>query len=612
MKQKYTRHYRQMLPQVLENLTFRSSNRFQPIIEALKVIQQYLGSSYQYFPVEVPLEGIVKGSWAAMVVESVGSQKRVNRKYYEVCVLQQLGRALKCKEIWVEGSYVWRDPSKDLPPGWSVEANRIRSYQRIDQPLSARCFVDKVRQEMITALSALNRTLPRNDSTHISCPSNSQRPLLRVAKLKPQADPPGIARVKEALQEHYGMLDLLDIFVEADRWVDFTRFFTHSGTKEIRSREALRPLILLYLFAEGTNMGIKRIANANLNHSYDELLYVRKTYFSPEALRNAIAAVVNEILHRRDPMLWGPGHACASDGKRFGVWDQNLMAEWRTRYKGHGVKVYWHVETNAVSIYSQLKEYSASEAAAMIEGLIRHDTEMRVEKNFVDSHGQSEVAFAFCRLLNEFQLMPRLKRIKYERLYLPSRGMASDFPNLTGVLTRPIRWEQVQQQYDEMIKATIAMRDGHATAEAILRRYSSFNTTHPTYKSLIELGKAEKTLFLCNYLSSLELRQEIQGGLNVIENWNGTNDFLFYGRRGKLETNDPQEMELSMLCLHLLQNCLILINTFLLERTLQRQQLLGTLTPEDQRALTPLFHSHVNPYGMFELNLEKASFMEVA
>jgi TnpA family transposase len=30
----------------------------------------------------------------------------------------------------------------------------------------------------------------------------------------------------------------------------------------------------------------------------------------------------------------------------------------------------------------------------MIEGLVRHDTEMRVEKNFVDSHGQFEVAFA--------------------------------------------------------------------------------------------------------------------------------------------------------------------------------------------------------------------------
>jgi len=534
------------------------------------------------------------------------------RKYYEVCVLQQLERALKCKEIWVEGSYAWRNPSEDLPPDWTNEEKRAVYYQRLKQPMSAQSFTEGVRQEMTKALSEFNQISSDNPYVKIYFPGNSEHGLLQVSKLKAQPDPPNITLVKEAIQERYGMLDLLDILAEADRLVGFTRFFTHSGTKEVRSREILRPLILLDIFAEGTNMGIKRIANTNSRHSYEELLYIRKTYFSSEALRNAIGAVVNEILHRRNPVLWGKGNACASDGKRFGAWDQNLMTEWRTRYKGYGVKVYWHVETNAVSIYSQLKNYSASEAAAMIEGLIRHDTEMRVEKNFVDSHGQSEVAFAFCRLLNDFKLIPRLKRIKRERLYLPDKDMVSDFPNLLGILSRPIRWELIEQQYDEMIKATIAMRYGYATAEAILRRYSSFNTAHPTYKALIELGKAEKTIFLCNYLSSLELRQETQDGLNVIENWNGTNDFIFYGRRGRFETNNPQDMEISMLSLHLLQNCLILINTLLLEQTIERQNMLEQLSPEDMRALTPLFHGHVNPYGLFELDLEKASFLEAA
>ena len=125
----------------------------------------------------------------------------------------------------------------------------------------------------------------------------------------------------------------------------------------------------------------------------------------------------------------------------------------------------------------------------MIEGLIRHDTQMRVEKNFVDSHGQSEVAFAFCRLLNDFKLVPRLKRIKYEKLYLPDTGMADQFPNLAGVLTRPIRWQFIERQYDEMMKNTVAMKYGDATAESILKRFSSVNATHPTYKALIELGK---------------------------------------------------------------------------------------------------------------------------
>ena len=101
------------------------------------------------------------------------------------------------------------------------------------------------------------------------------------------------------------MLDLLDIFVEADRLVDFSRFFTQSGTKEVRSRDQLRPLLLLDLFAEGTNVGIRRIAKANRQYCYEELRYVRKTYFSAEALRNASGAVVNQLLAIRNPRLWG-------------------------------------------------------------------------------------------------------------------------------------------------------------------------------------------------------------------------------------------------------------------------------------------------------------------
>jgi hypothetical protein len=320
-----------MLPLVLENLTFHSSNRFQPIIDALEVIRKYMRTSYKYFPVEVPLDGIVTESWSSTVLEEVAGKTRVNRKYYEICVLLQMERALKCKEIWVEGSYAWRDPSEDMPPDWSDEEKRASYYQQLNQPMSAQTFTESIRREMAEALSKFNRSLPGNPHVKIYSPSGSEQGLFQISKLEPQPDPPSIALIKEAIQDRYGMLDLLDVFVEADKLVDFTRFFTHSGTKEIRSRAVLRPLILLDTFAQGTNMGIKRMANANTKHSYDELLYVRKTYFSPEALRNAIGAVVNEILHLRDPVIWGKGNACASDGKRFGVWDQNLMAEWRTR-----------------------------------------------------------------------------------------------------------------------------------------------------------------------------------------------------------------------------------------------------------------------------------------
>jgi len=137
---------------------------------------------------------------------------------------------------------------------------------------------------------------------------------------------------------------------------------------------------------------------------------------------------------------------------------------------------------------------------------------MEVEKNFVDSHGQSEVAFAFCHLLG-FNLMPRNKAIHSQKLYRPDNGISEAFPNLQPVLTRPINWDLIRQQYDQMVKYATALRLGTAETEAILKRFTRNNLKHPTYLAFAELGKAIKTIFLCEYLNSEELRMEIHAGL---------------------------------------------------------------------------------------------------
>ena len=85
----------------------------------------------------------------------------------------------------------------------------------------------------------------------------------------------------------------------------------------------------------------------------------------------------------------------------------------------------------------------------------------------------------------------------------------------------------------------------------------------------MELGKAVKTTFLCRYLHSVELRQQINAGLNVVENWNGANDFVYYGKSGEITSNSRDDQEISMLCLHLLQTSILYINTLLIEELLQ-------------------------------------------
>jgi TnpA family transposase len=71
--------------------------------------------------------------------------------------------------------------------------------------------------------------------------------------------------------------------------------------------------------------------------------------------------------------------------------------------------VYWHVERGTMAIHSQVLNCSASEVAAMMEGVMRVATSMHVDGNYVDSHGQSEIGFAITSLLG-FKLLARIIR----------------------------------------------------------------------------------------------------------------------------------------------------------------------------------------------------------
>jgi TnpA family transposase len=172
-------------------------------------------------------------------------------------------------------------------------------------------------------------------------------------------------------------------------------------------------------------------------------------------------------------------------------------------------------------------------------------------------------------------------------------------------LTRPIRWRLIEQQYDEMVKFASALRLGTAETEAILRRFTRKGPKHPTYKALLELGKAVKTIFLCEFLHSPDLRREMHEGLNVIENWNSANSFIFYGRSSEIATNDREEQEMAVLSMHLLQMCMVYINTLMIQQILAESDWQDRLELEDLRALTPLIYAHVNPYGRFYLEMDK-------
>jgi hypothetical protein len=150
---------------------------------------------------------VVTPRWKEKVFEQVNGETKINRRYYELCVLEKLERALKCKEVWVEGSYDFRNPSEDLPSDWSDEQRRTLHYQALGKPLDAQAFVRLLRTRMEAALTNFNRVLPDLNHLRIFRPrQNDDRGLWALAKLERQPEPQSLGVIKEKIGSRYGML----------------------------------------------------------------------------------------------------------------------------------------------------------------------------------------------------------------------------------------------------------------------------------------------------------------------------------------------------------------------------------------------------------------------
>lgn len=601
IRKSYIYHYRRMIVPVLDLLEFYSHNlNDKLLIQALDHIKKHAKDSSPFYPHTdaVPLKNVLQKNQKALVLEETATGTKINRINYEIYVLKNLRDKLRFKEVWVSKSYQYRDPEKDLPQDF--DTRREYYYGLLNKEPESHRFILKLKRKLRKVLSEFNRELKTNPSVQILKKPQGH---IKVTPLEPQNTPSQLEAIKQEVFKKWPDISLLDVLKETDLFVNFLDSFIPSGPREKLDKETLRTRLLLIIQGYGTNTGLKTMVSGDNNVTYSELLHTKLRYLDPENLRQAIRIVINQLLHIRMPEIWGNcTTSVASDSTFFEASDQNLMSRWHPRYHGVGVMVYWHVDKNSLCIYSQLKSCVSSEVAAMIEGVLRHCTNMEVQKNYVDTHGASEVGFAFSYLLC-FQLLPRFKNIHQQRLYIAEKGDTKKYANLTSILKRHIHWASIEAQYDQMIKYATALKIGTASAEMIMDRFKNQKMSHPVYKGLSELGKALKTIFLCQYLMSEPLRQEIHEGLNVVERWNGVNDFISYGKTGAFRSNKPEELKISMLCLHLLQLSLVYINTVMLQQVIQESNWLPKMTMEDKRAISPLLSEHINPYGKFILNL---------
>ncbi|MFE8946912.1 Tn3 family transposase [Streptomyces sp. NPDC007856] len=63
----------------------------------------------------------------------------------------------------------------------------------------------------------------------------------------------------------------------------------------------------------------------------------------------------------------------------------------------------------------------------------------------------------------------------------------------------------------------------------------------PTCAAMLEVSRAQKTIFVARYLRLRDLQREIEEGLNVMHSSNGANSVIAYGKGGEIASNRRDE-----------------------------------------------------------------------
>ncbi|EES9092043.1 transposase, partial [Escherichia coli] len=136
------------------------------------------------------------------------------------------------------------------------------------------------------------------------------------------------------------------------------------------------------------------------------------------------------------------------------------------------------------------------------------------------------------------------------------------------------------------------------TASLMLRKLGSYPRQNGLAVALRELGRIERTLFILDWLQSVELRRRVHAGLNKGEARNSLARAVFFNRLGEIRDRSFEQQRYRASGLNLVTAAIVLWNTVYLERATQGLVEAGKpVDGELLQFLSPLGWEHINLTG---------------
>ncbi|MEO1669282.1 MAG: Tn3 family transposase [Cyanobacteria bacterium J06631_2] len=605
---RFYRSHRAILFQILKQVKLRSTTQDKSIETSIQFLVDHQGSRKDWLDAVktednqkvqlLDLDWIPQKWWQLITNQKTKKSypDTINRRYFEMCVFSQVMWELKSGDLYVEDSDAFADYRTQQISWAEYEANIDEFGKLVELPVEPKAFVAHVKNWLLDIIQETDRSFPNNQSVRLE----QGRPVLKRPKKK--VDPKKLAQIESLIEDRIKPVNLLDILTDTELWLNWTQYFRLLSGHDSKIQDSVSRY-LAATFCYGCNLGSSQTANSLSNFDRKQIAYVNQRHIGLPSLEKAIYRIINAYNRFSLPKFWGTGKRVSADGTKWDIYEQNLLAEYHIRYGGYGGIGYYHVSDTYIALFSHFIPCGVWEAVYILDGLLKNTSDIQPDTIHADTQGQSTPVFALAYLLG-IKLMPRIRNWQYLTLCRPDKQVRYD--HIDELFTDVIDWKLIETHLPDMMRVILSIKAGKFTASTILRKLGTYSRKNRLYQAFSELGRAIRTGFLMEYLSSQELRQTIQGALNKSEAFNGFTKWVGFGNAGMIQQNSREEQRKIIKYNHLVSNCLIFYNVFEISRILQEYIQAGnTIEKEIIGSLSPYLTKHINRFGSYSLDLNR-------
>lgn len=572
---------RKFAPALLEAISFKAGPGASSTLAAIEVLRENARTGRRDIPDNAPMP--FKKEWRSLV----RANGKIDRRLYETAVMAHARNKWRSGDIWVEGSTNYRRFDSYLLP-----QNKVGPIAtELQLPATADDWIKTRAAELDWRLKGFASRLAKGKLEGVRLDSGK----LSITPVRGIERPDVVALTAkiDALMPHVRITELLH---DVANQTGFLSAFTNLRTHETHDNESA---LLATILADGSNLGLARMAEASQGVTPDQLVWTQSVYMREETYKGALAAIIDA--HHALPIaaVWGQGTTSSSDGQFFRSGKRGGAAgDFNARYGvDPGFSFYTHVSDQHGPYNVTVISAATDEAPYVLDGLLHHGTSLAIDTHYTDTGGASDHIFALCRMLG-FRFCPRLRDFPDRRF--AAFDTAAHYPALKPLMGRRVKTDVIKAHWDDIVRLVASLKAGTVQPSIMLRKLAAYERQNQLDLALQEIGRVERTLFMLDWLESLALRQRCQAGLNKSEQRHQLTQAICTFKQGRIADRTHEAQQFRASGLNLVIAAIVYWNSTYLADAVAHLRRQGEDVPDELLAhVSPVGWNHIGFSGDF-------------